>query len=88
MTLAIVYLALKWTLDLGDTVADLQNHLVLGDLAVLDVATHLDHLEPGDLLFGATVGDGVVDGIGDAVRRDADEFDFLIDAVRHFPPPG
>src|SRR5512132_3825446 len=74
-----------WALDAE---ADLEDDLILADLAVFDVSPHFRHFEPGDVIEGLRRrGDGVVDRIGDAVRRRADELDLLVDAVRHDPLP-
>src|ERR1700722_5021257 len=62
-----------------------QRHLVLVHLAILDAATRLHHLEPAEVpQRRRRLGDGIVDGLGDALARRADDLDDLIDRVRHF----
>src|SRR4051794_29830563 len=64
--------------------ADLETDLEVLDLAVLDLAPDLGHLEPVEVskrLAGAV--DGVADGGVDAVGRGADDLGDAVGAVRH-----
>src|SRR5215212_5951808 len=64
--------------------ADLQGHLVMGDLAALDMAASLLDLEPANVAHGrGGAGDGALDRILDAGRRAADDLDHLVDIVAH-----
>jgi hypothetical protein len=59
-------------------------HLVVQDLAALDVPSRFEHLEPADIVDRArSPGNGGLDRILDARGRGADEFDDLVDVVRH-----
>ena len=55
---------------LGQSEAHLQGHLEMGDLAVLDVTTGLDDLEPLEVADRLVrPGDGALDGVVDAGLR-------------------
>ena len=59
---------------------DLQRHLVMADLAILDMPTRLDHLEPPQVLKRlCRAADGYLDCVFDRFFRRPDQFDDLID---------
>jgi hypothetical protein len=67
-----------------DPEPDLQRHLVVRDLAVDDVATRFDDLEPIEVAHGLGGGlDGVAGGVVGAGRRRANDLQELVDVVRH-----
>src|ERR1700730_11364894 len=68
--------------------ADFEGDLVVGHLAVFDMAARLHHLEPADLPQGARrTADGVVDRVLDALLRRACDFDDPVNVIRHRHPP-
>src|SRR4029077_4712105 len=67
---------------------DFEGDLVVGHLAVFDMAARLHHLEPADLPQGARrTADGVLDRVLDALLRRACDFDDPVNVIRHRHPP-
>ena len=67
---------------------DFEGNLVVGHLAVFDMAARLHHLEPADLPQGAgRTADGVLDRVLDALLRRARDLDDSVNMVRHRHPP-
>ena len=64
-------------------------HLVMQDLAAIDVPARFEHLEPADIIDGAgRASDRSLDRILDAGRRGADELDDFVDVVHaRIPEP-
>src|SRR5690349_3015530 len=63
---------------------DLQRDLYVGDLAVAQVAADLRHLEPVEVAQGLRgAGDGVADGLVNAVRRRADNLRDAVHVIAH-----
>src|SRR5690606_3690360 len=64
--------------------ADLQTHLPVLDLPLLDLPAHLGHLEPVQVAQGFRgPADAVADGLIDAVVRGADDLGDAVGVVRH-----
>src|SRR5579883_656516 len=64
--------------------AGFDRHLVLRHLAVLDIAAHLNDLEPAEMAQRERgLGDGAVDRLAHAFVRRTDQFDDFIDVIRH-----
>src|SRR6185437_5739122 len=75
-------------LRLLDGKADLEDDLVVADLALLDMAARLDHLEPPEVLQRLRgTRDGVLDRILDARLGGARKLDDSVDLVLHRTPP-
>src|SRR5689334_17109231 len=71
-------------LALVEREADLECDLVVTDLAVLHLASHLGHLEPPDVAdSGGCPRDCILDGIGDAGARGSDKLDQFVDVLGH-----
>ena len=63
-------------------------HLIVRDLAALDVAAGFEDFEPADVVDGGRgAGDRRLDRILDAGRRGADELDDLVNMIGHGPAP-
>ena len=70
-----------------DGEADLDRHLVMKDLAALDMAAGFEDFEPADILDrGGSPRNRSLDRILDAGGRGADELNDLVDVVRHELP--
>ena len=64
--------------------ADLDPHLPVGDLAILDMASGFHHLEPSHLaLTDLGLGDGVLNRRLDTRVRRADQLDHLVRMFAH-----
>src|SRR5690606_11536886 len=62
--------------------ADLQRDLIVADLAILDMATSVDHFEPVHVTYAlGALGLRVFDGIFDAGTSRADDLDLLVGVV-------
>src|SRR5579872_504475 len=69
-----------------DGEAYLQGDLVVRDLAVLDMAADVHHLEPADVPQGlGSLCDGPVYRLGDALLRRTDQLDDLVNVILHGP---
>ena len=68
--------------------ADLDRHLVMRDLAALDMTAGVGDFEPADIVDGrGRARDRGLDRILDAGRRGADELNDFVDVVGHGPAP-
>jgi hypothetical protein len=66
--------------------ADLDRHLPVLNLPLVDVAARLDHLEPAQVLDGfVRAFDGLFNGVLDGSSRSAGEFDEFIDVIIGIP---
>src|ERR1700726_3577494 len=67
---------------------DFEGDLVVGHLAVFDMAARPPPLEPSDLPQGAgRTADGVLDRVLDTLLRRACDFDDSVNVIRHRHPP-
>eukprot|EP00388_Colpodella_angusta_P013488 GDKJ01033863.1.p1 GENE.GDKJ01033863.1~~GDKJ01033863.1.p1 ORF type:complete len:106 (-),score=9.96 GDKJ01033863.1:167-484(-) len=63
----------------GNPEADFERYLEVRSLAVLDVATGVDHFKPFQVLDALVrFSQRIVDGVLDAAGGRADQFDFLV----------